>query len=495
MRKFWSFLIFCFPLGFLLFIPFAHAQSGQNYYDMAVFAYENASYAEAQKYVQQALSTEPENPFYHHLLGRVYMGLEQYSAAKTHLSLAADADPDIPGLTYDLGLACFHLAEYEAAAEKMAKAGAEAPGQVLAYYYAGISYYHLKDYDKALLKLNHAAEKSTSLAASAIYFKGLCYYHTAQADEARRSFQFVIETTEDPELKQSAAQWQEALVKQQESLRKVRLYLKTGAQYDDNVRLDPVDEDIGEEEDDILFEGFFSVSYRALNNNPWQMGAGLTQYQTLHQDFDDYDLTATIGNLYARYHRAPFLFSLNYLPGYYWVSGESFLMRHQVRPELAFRINQRLFARISYNFYANNHFEDSGRDGETHSLLLDGYAAPLYNQVLLFTQLGAEYNAADDDDEQYNAARARVGVKYRLPWEIDASVSGTYQFKDYRHTDSLYGKCREDDKFKCQVSVSRPLFYEWLTLWLEYDYTDNDSNIDEFSYERHLVTLSGSVSY
>ena len=495
MRKFWIFLILCFPLSVGVFVPSADAQQGQTYYDMAVFAYENASFSKARNYVEQALAAEPENPVYHHLLGRIFLGLKQYKTAKTHLSRAEAHETDIPGLAYDLGLACFHLAEYDMAALKMDAAAKESAYQALAPYYAGVSYYHLAEYDNALLNLERAVGKSESLAASAIYFKGLCYYKTARHNKARQAFQSVLDTSRDPELRESAGQWQAALERQQEAGKKVALYLKTGAQYDDNVRLDPVDADIGEEEGDVLFEGFFSASYRFLDNTPWQMGAGLTQYQTLHQDFDDYDLTGTIGNLYARCYHSPFLFSLGYLPSYYWVSGDSFLMRHQIRPELSYRINERLFTRISYNFYANNYFEDSARDGETHGLLLDGYVDPLYRNVMLFTQLGAEYNAADGDDEKYDSVKARLGVKFRFPGDINASLSGTYRHEDYRHTDSLYGIRREDDKIKCRVSVTRPLFYEWFNIWLEYDYTDNDSNIDEFSYERHMVTLSGAVSY
>ena len=462
---------------------------------MAVFAYEQKSYPEAQKYAQQALANAPDNPYYHHLLGKILLGLENYQAAKTHLTRAREADADLSGLAYDLGLACFHLAEYDLTAKYLAAAARQAPDQVLAKYYAGISHYYLKAYDKALLNLEQAAAGSNSLAPSAAYYTGLCLYQTGQAKKAKKAFQFVLDTAGDTALKASAAQWQEALLKQQAAQKKVQLYLKAGAQYDDNVRLDPVDEDMGEEEDDVLFEGFFSASYRFLDNAPWQMGAGVTQYQTLHQDFDDYDLTATIGNLYARCYRSPFMFSLGYLPAYYWVSGDSFLLRHQIRPMVSVRLNERLLTRISYNFYANNHFEDAARDGETHGLLVEGYVTPLYKKVTLFAQLGVEYNAADGDDEQYTTAKGRLGFKFRLPWQIDASLSGMYQYKDYRHTDSLYGIAREDDKVKCQASLTRSLFYEWLSLWLEYDYTDNDSNIDEFSYERHMVTLSGAVSY
>ena len=495
MRRFCLFLLFALPLSLSLFPAPATAQTGQTYYDMAVYAYENASFSQARDYVQQAIAVEPDNPYYHHLLGRIYLGLEQYKDARTQLFRTQAYDPNLPGLTYDLGLAGFHSGDYAMAAQNMTEAAEQSPDQVLAHYYAGISYYHLGRYDKAISHLDPAAAKSDSLLASAVYFKGLCYYQTGKRQSAIEAFQFVIKTAQDMDLKASAEQWAKALAKQADTPRRLSLYLKAGGQYDDNVRLDPVDEDLGEEEDDVLFEGFFSASYRFLDNTPWQMGLGLTQYQTLHEDLDDYDLTATIGNLYARYFRSPFLFSLDYLPNYYWVSGDSFLMRHQIKPAIACRINERLLTRLSYNFYTNNHFEDSGRDGETHVLLLDGYVDPLYRHVMLFSQLGLEYNSADRDDETYEAAQARLGLKFDCPWDIEASVSGTYRYKDYRHTDRLYGKHREDDKIKGQVSIVRPLFYDWLNLWLEYDYTDNDSNIDEFSYERHMVTLSCAVSY
>ena len=51
-------------------------------------------------------------------------------------------------------------------------------------------------------------------------------------------------------------------------------------------------------------------------------------------------------------------------------------------------------------------------------------------------------------------------------------------------------RLREDNRYYTDLSLSRPTFYKWLFLSLDYEYTRNNSNIDLFEYERNAVTLS-----
>jgi hypothetical protein len=54
---------------------------------------------------------------------------------------------------------------------------------------------------------------------------------------------------------------------------------------------------------------------------------------------------------------------------------------------------------------------------------------------------------------------------------------------------------RSDDKYYFSVSLSRKIIYDWLSLTLEYAYTQNDSNIDDFSYKKNTGSLALTANY
>ena len=78
---------------------------------------------------------------------------------------------------------------------------------------------------------------------------------------------------------------------------------------------------------------------------------------------------------------------------------------------------------------------------------------------------------------------------YPLPLESKLVVKGIWYRKDYDNIDSLHNIKREDDKYSIGLELSRPLFYKWLEVQLEYNYTKNDSNISDYDYKRNTITL------
>jgi len=486
-------------LSFILIILFAlciyspanaEEERGRAYYDFGVFAYEDGDYEDAEKNLKKALEFNPDNPFYNHHLGRTYLKMERYQDAEHYLNKAWKINPDILELKYDVAFLNYKISNHSKAADLFSEIAKEEPSNVLAHYYAGLSLYQLKRYRKAVDYFIGAAEKSPTIKGNSYYYAGICYLKMGDIEKAKEKLEYARDQADQGSIREYALKWLQAIEKQKKALRPYSLYLKLSYQYDDNVRLEPVDEDIYADEDDYVAVGYFSCTYNFVNRKDYKMGLGYSHYQTWHDDLEEYDLVGSIFNLYAKYRIRPFTFSLNYLPTYYWVESDSFLMQHQLRPEVMWKVNENLVTRFAYMYYRNNYFQDNGRDGHTNEVFLDAYYRIGGKGGYLFGGIGYEDNSASHPDQHYGRLKTKLGISISLPKEHNLVLTGRYYDKEYDNVDSFYGVKREDDKYYGAISLSHKLFYKWLSLSVEFNYTKNDSNINDYKYKNKVTTLS-----
>jgi len=281
----------------------------------------------------------------------------------------------------------------------------------------------------------------------------------------------------------------------QKAIPSLDLYLKVGARYDTNVQLEPLDQDLYANEDDFLGVVYFSGRYKLVNRKPFEVSAGYSHYQTFHNDIANYDLVGSIGNVNAKYRLKNFTFGLTYQPSHYIVDYHSFITYHKVKPEVLWKIRDNLLARLAYSYTDNNHLQDDNRDGQADAGSLDVYYIFSKKRGTVFAGGSYEKNNAEHDDYDYYQVRTHLGVMLNLPWELKIVVTGKYDQKRYIDVDSSFNKKREDDKYMGTVSLSRKLFYDWLGVVLDYTYTSNNSNITEYEYNKHDVTISFTIVY
>lgn len=272
------------------------------------------------------------------------------------------------------------------------------------------------------------------------------------------------------------------------------LFLKVGVRYDGNVQLDPVDQDVFADTKDVLGVVYFTSRYKLLSNKAYQISAGYSHYQTFHYDIHDYDLAGSIGYLGGKYRFKSFTFGLSYQPSYYWVDYNRFILYHIIKPEVSWQISDKFVTRASFNYSQNNNFRDDNRDGHTEGLFVDAFYT-FSKKGNVFGGGGYEKNSANHDDYEYNKIKTKLGVSYLLPMEIKLVATGKYDRKNYLYDDSSENKKRKDRKFSFSTSLSRPLFYEWLGIVLDYTFTRNSSNISDYEYDKHNMTISVTADY
>lgn len=495
MSKQLHFFIILLVLTFA-FVSHAEEDKGQAYFDFGVFALEDGDFQGAEMNFKKALDFNSDNPLYNHYLGKTYMKTKRYQEALHCLNCAWEVNPDISGLKYDLAFLYFKMSDYRKSADLFTEITNEDPSNVLAHYYAGISLYKQKHFAGAIDYLMSAARMNPSIKASGYYYAGICYQKAGNIEKAVETLEYVRDHADSKALRENAFKWLQAIEKQRKIISPYSLYLKIGTQYDDNVRLEPVDEDIYAEDDDMVTVLYFSGRCNFIDKNNVIFGIGYNHYQTWHNDLTTYDLIGSIFNFNIKYRLDDrFRFGFSYLPSYYWVDSDSFLRRYQYKPEVIWKIDDNLSARLSYSYYRNKNFQNHEKDGHTNDIFLDLYYNIFGKKGYLFGGIGYEDNAASHPDHYYGQIKSKLGIFLKLPFELDLKLTGKIYNKDYDNTDSYHLAKREDTKYNGSISLSRNLVYDWLNISAEYNHTKNDSNINDYKYKRNITTLSLTARY
>jgi tetratricopeptide (TPR) repeat protein len=142
--------------------------------------------AEAQKYFERALATDPNFPAARLNLGVALLAQQKLDQARAALEEAAAKLPDDPFAWYNLGLVYKDLSEHEKAIEAFKHVEKIAPQEPDAFYFEGFLQAQLQRYDQAI----SAFQKALQLApyhASAQFGLARAYQRKGDADSAREA--------------------------------------------------------------------------------------------------------------------------------------------------------------------------------------------------------------------------------------------------------------------------------------------------------------------
>jgi tetratricopeptide (TPR) repeat protein len=404
------------------------------------------------------------------------------------------ADYDLDALAheaedYKMAASLFKTGNYREALDAFEKVMAEKPSDGRAFYHAGISALMLNDYRKAKNYLERSSEITPTVKTNAYYYAGICDYKLSDYGAAIEKFDYVFTHAETQSLKKDADMWLQLIKSEKARQKPYALYAKAGLQYDDNVTLTAVNSDIVSDESDMAAIGFFTGRYAFVKQDQFDVGAGYSHYQAVYQDLSEYDLTEALPELYTKYRISQITFGLSYMPSYYWVDADSYLMQHQINPEVRWQVNDYNEAALAYNYLRNNYFTGNQKDGHANEIGVDLYHAFANMKGYLFCSGSYMDNTASGKDEYYTEASATLGGSYNLSDKTNLILYGSYFDKHYDYTDRIYNKKRYDSKWFAYVSINQQVLYDWLKLSAEYTCTQNDSNISEYEYTRNTIAL------
>lgn len=168
--------------------------------------------------------------------------LADYKTAEQKFAQALELDPEKMDFYLQYGVTLYKLDESNRAIVFLNMAQETPQNSAERSYYLGLAFLKLEDYPNALTSFTTAAKsKHPDIGPSAQFYRGMILVDQKKFDEARTSFQTVLDTSKDPKLDEKAEEMIERLQAMKQFEReKAKRWSATallGEMYDSNVLL------------------------------------------------------------------------------------------------------------------------------------------------------------------------------------------------------------------------------------------------------------------
>lgn len=498
-------------------------------YARGLIAFDEASWDTAYSYFDAAVAADPE-----HAMARYYRGLTQarrgaQAAAIEDLSAAIEIDPGLQRAVLDLGIAYFNAGDYEEAALWLESAYAAGVKRPTAALFLGLTKYRLGEYGDAVRYLEEAtADPETRPVAH--YYSALALAQLGRTEQTRLEFASAASSAPDSEVGRAAARYAVATeVGLGPSPEPWSVFANTQLGYDSNVVIGPSDGSGGTSEDgDGAWILAFGGEYRFIDDDSGVLRGSADISQSVHFDRSDFDLTGTRLRLDWQSGIDWFEYGINGGYDFYGLNYQTFYQDALLTPWVAARMGRAAATQFFYGFRYRDFLRapfSPYRDGFNNSFGVRQYYLLPDGTTLLHAgyRFDAEDPEHDHDDNlgtragardfEYNANEFDLGVRTVADLAgvgpLTAAAGYLFRYEDYSHRNSrtqyiqqngtvTNGLHRHDAEHEFAVSVGRDLNPDvaWLQEWTDSSEVTvtfigvvNDSNVEEFEYNRFLAML------
>lgn len=388
---------------------------------------------------------------------------EQYQQALKHFQASAEAGTDSAQLHYNLGVTFYKLKRYQEAEAEFQQSAKKAQWKALSYYNLALIAYRTQRLQRA----QDYAQRAWSYSS----------------DEKVRTLSQALMQRIDPSSVHRV--WQSGL--------------SLAAGYDNNVLLESDSSaiDISNKRDSYV-EAYWQTENENLLNSDTDLKFGLSLYVLDYSEVNDYDYADIAVSLKQGVKLASWKTQLGVMLSQSYLSGSSLqtvssgemsgsrrLYRHRHHKlEARYRADQFTMHDNEYDYLA----------GWRHEVRLR--IKWVLKQNGLSASYRYEYNDRDDlkqggDFFSYSPIRHAVGVKAELSlggtWFLLPAIA--YRDSRYREPERRAGlsKTREDQEYETVLELKRKYGAWWLGA--NYRYNNNDSNFDEYDYDRTQLSL------
>ena len=495
----------------IAFTPEARAQDSPWLFGAADAQYERAAHLlregqieEALSEIEEARSIAPESPRILRLYARVLVLTGQPDRAAAVLEQLGEVAP--PGTNYDYSIAVetYRAGDWERARERLLAVASDAPEPGLVYLYLGATEQELGDLDAAEQALARALAIDPSLAGSVAYRRGILALQRADYDDAMLQFEIVLEQLPDTPVANSAREYLDQLARL--TPRPWDLFVRAGMGYDSNINLANTD-------DSFVSSG--KKGWRALTSagGSYQFGderLGLQLGQTVYGHFytngSSFDQQATLTWAWANAAVTDTVeVDVRYGFEFAWADWRRYRSSNNVEPGLTWAITPALAARASFRFEDRTYYltpatPGFNRDGHVEYIGTDlFYALPSPNPIAEnWLRLGYRHRREDTTGDQFNSKgnQPLLTLAMGLPWQIQSIIDARVEWRDYEAISPFQPTAgRRKDRIATVRAGLERLIGPQTSLEVAYRFTDRDSNVNFFVYERHEVSFLATYRY
>jgi len=392
------------------------------------------------------------------------------------------------------GVEAFRKEQYEQAATAFERAWREGLETTALYYNLGASYYKLGRYDDALRVFEKVAQDQ-NMRPLAFYNMGLIAQQQADYDLARRRFQQALRETNNPTLRRQAQNALRDLDRQTRKGKRWSGFASASLGYDDNVILAADTQTLTIANKDDTFLDVFAAATAAITSSVDFDGSA---YLLRYNDLSTFDLNYfNIGLSYKQPWRK-WQTKLSGKISQSYLSGSGFLRESifgvQAGRTLANQSHMRLryrLARIDELSTTYAHLAGWRHQAQIRSTWRFGNKRLRFYYTL---ELNDRKDLQSPRFTSYSPTRHILRANWRTP--LFERVTG---YLDVRYRNSRYNDpnvlasgaqvTRSNDRFRFIARAVRTFARKW-DVSAEYNYTNDNSNIDVYSYTRNQYMLS-----
>ena len=363
------------------------------------------------------------------------------------------------------------------------EAGSTGPSS---YYNIGVSQYRLGDYDAAEATFATLAAEFPAMRELAEYNRGLALRAESNWADAAVAFRRALQSSDDKIVALANAQLAEIGATRVVEQPRWSGYFSGGVGHDDNVAL----------LNELLFTGtdvasplaeVLGLLTRDFGAKPLRFDA--SGYAVHYPDVGDFDQTALRLSLEADFQLGSWTLLIGPTLGRSTLNGDGYeeLIGADMRLRRGFGAGFLFEARAVY---------DDASAADSRFAYLEG----AHRQLRLSVQhtgagrirVGYDVEHEDRADPGVSPERERLAVVYqrRLSETWSADASAAHRTSEYSETSVP----REERLLELSLAARRLLGRDW-TLGVEYQWFDNDSTVEDFSYDGQRFVLGFSRSF
>lgn len=470
--------------------------------EQGIADYRDESYEEAIENLLKARSINPNSFEAAYYLGLSYRSAEDFGEAKRHLGDALRINPSADNARLDLASVLFRLGELEEALKEAARLKERGYKSGETGFLEGEILLRKGDYPGAIEAFRRAKEAEPGLTQAADYRIAMAYLRENRVEEAKTAFEDVIVKDPATDLALYAQGYARAIGKKEERERPLKLSASLRYEYDDNVLLKPADSaaagGISNEGDgrEVLA---LRAEWKSRRPGPWGLKTQYSLYYANQDRLNDYDMQSHTFTLIPGYSsgastinaqisynntlvdNASYLQSVSFLPAYFRQWGPNSLS------SLGLRAQKR--------YYMTEPFSGS-EDRDSLDLALSLSHFSFFKGGDGFWGFRYEINRENTDGENWDYTGNRASFTILYPfldmWKAQGYLEGG--LKDYRNTNTFFGKKREDRTYTASVLISREV-REKIDLVLQYTHVRDDSNIAVYDYRRNIISAGAEARF
>jgi len=447
---------------------------------------------------QRVLDLDPINSDACYYLGTMYSRMEEFDKAVPYYQKALKLNPELTKTHFQLGVAYYQLKQYQNALKSLSQAEKYSPQDAMVYYYQGLTYYAMKKHYKSVAPFKKVRKLDPSLTVLSYYWEGVSLSQQGLYIEAEKLLKEVKQLSSNSQLSNSADEFLSAIEKRTKPF---AFKGSLGVEYDDNVTLQPVDEDISGISDKEDERAVVNLKFTGRNFSPsGEFGASYSFYQSLHQDLTEYNVQGHTGTLYFVSNLRPFQPLVQYDYDYYSVDNDEYLEKHTLIPSLNISVASPHITQLYFQYERFNYLVSVEEDEYDRSANANAFGANQFFSIVDgkgYVKIGAEYKDSDAEGDDWDYSGSKFSLTLYSPTPIDkmsVEIGGEQSYSNFDNEDSFFGDTRKDTTSTGWVELMYKLSDNW-DVGLNYRHIDNRSNIDFYEYRRNITSLFLSCNF